>query len=394
MIKTLIKYLKFGSCIFLVLTTIASFTAGGAWLWFTFAFTVLVSLAGDAWLPPDSDDLQYRHRWLLDLYLYLNLPLLLCAQFIFFWQCSDHDLWGLGSYLQHSWGLDVLVRKENTHGWHRLGGFLSLGLMFGIVGTNIAHELVHRTWNSLAVETGRWLLAFTWDSAFAVEHVYGHHRRVGTWDDPATARRGESYCAFLVRSTSGGHRSAWSLEKSRLKKRRRAFWSWHNRILRGWAYSVIYAAMASVLLGWKGLLLHALLAAYGKCFLELVNYIEHYGLVRLPASKVECHHSWNSNARFSSWSLFHLTRHSHHHQRGELPYWRLQALAEAPALPYGYMAMILVALIPPLYKKLMEPYLLFWDQHHATQAEAQLAVEQGHAQPFNVGAKSLASRQN
>lgn len=107
--------------------------------------------------------------------------------------------------------------------------------------------------------------------------------------------------------------------------------------------------------------------------LECVNYLEHYGLVRAPGSKVEPRHSWNSNAWMSSTVLYNLTRHSDHHAEGSKPFWRLRPLPDAPMLPTGYMGMILLALVPPLFRRVMEPRLRIWDRDHATAAERELA---------------------
>jgi hypothetical protein len=327
-------------------------------------------------LPPDLDQPQYKHTWLLNTFLAANLPLLLLANFALLWQFADQDLLGIGTFLDQQFGLHLLEHRAVTHGWHRLGGFLGLGLLFGIAATNVAHELVHRTWSPWAMEVGRCLLAFTWDGEFAIEHVYGHHRKIATWEDPATARRGENYFQFLLRSSIGGNRGAWHIEASFRKKKKLPLWSLQNRVLRGWLWSVLYAALATALMGWQGLLLHASLALYGKCYLELVNYIEHYGLVRVPNTPVQFRHSWNSNASVSGWFLFNLTRHSHHHESGHLPFWRLEPKPTAPTLPYGYMTMILIALVPPLYQRVMRPYLETWDQRWASLEEKSLVQAQ------------------
>jgi alkane 1-monooxygenase len=366
-------YLKYTNCNLLVILAIACFLAGGAWLWFPLAFTVLVAVLGDALLPPDLQQHKYKHAWLLNIFLFANLPLLLVANLVLLWQFAAHDLFGLAAFLDQHLGWQLAAHKSSTNGWHRLGAFLGMGLLFGIAATNVAHELVHRTWSPWAMETGRALLAFTWDGEFAIEHVYGHHRKIATWDDPATARRGESFYQFFLRSTIGGNINAWKIERAFRRKKKLPVWSLHNRVLRGWFFSLVLALISSSLLGWTGLVLHLSLALYGKCYLELVNFIEHYGLVRVPGTPVRFNHSWNSNHSVSSWFLFNLTRHSHHHETGHLPFWRLEPKPDAPTLPFGYMTMILIALVPTLHRKIMRPYLDTWDQHWATAAEKTLA---------------------
>jgi hypothetical protein len=362
------KYLKYSSCNLLGLLAICSFLAGGAWLWVPLFFTLIVAVFGDAALPDDTKEDSFHHLWVLNTFLFLNLPLLFIANFVLLWHVSDVDAFGFGAALT-SLGWDVLAHKDQTGAWDIVGGFLGLGLIFGVAGTNVAHELVHRTWSKASVEVGRWLLAFTWDGEFAIEHVYGHHQKVATWDDPASARRGETVFRFLSRSILSANRSAWEIEAHFLRKKQLGLFGWHNRVLRGWTYSLLLAILAFAVAGWWGLAFHLVLALYGKCYLELVNYIEHYGLVRLPQSKVQFRHSWNSNASVSSWFLYNLTRHSHHHETGHLPFWRLQPKVEAPRLPFGYMTMILIALVPPIYKRLMQPYLELWDREFASPEE-------------------------
>lgn len=367
------NYLKFSLCTLIVPFSMLCTLAGGLWLWLPFSLLVVGVSLVDTLITPDLEQPKFSQIWLLNTFLYANLPLLLMTNFVLWWSFSPNDLFGFGAWLDQSFGFDVLVRKALTHNWHRLGAFLGLGLIFGTAGTNVAHELVHRAWSPFAQELARWLLAFTWDGQFSVEHVYGHHRKVASFEDPASARRGENFFHFLIRSTVGCNRSAWAIEKQFREKKHKAVWSIHNRLLRAWAISGLYALVSFALLGWYGLFLHAALAIYGKVYLELVNYIEHYGLVRLANAPVMFHHSWNSNARLSSWFLYNLPRHSHHHETAHLPFWRLEPKPEAPTLPFGYMLMILIALIPPLYRYVMAPYLETWDRHWASPDEVALA---------------------
>jgi alkane 1-monooxygenase len=127
---------------------------------------------------------------------------------------------------------------------------------------------------------------------------------------------------------------------------------------------------------WPAVFFFTLSGLLGKAVLESVNYLEHYGLVRLPGTKVEPRHSWNSNAWMSSTVLYNLTRHSDHHAEGSKPFWRLRPMPEAPTLPTGYMGMILLALVPPLFRRAMEPRLRAWDARHASDAERALAQQE------------------
>jgi alkane 1-monooxygenase len=139
--------------------------------------------------------------------------------------------------------------------------------------------------------------------------------------------------------------------------------------------SVLLVAFAFFVGGWETALFFTLIALAGKSLLEIVNYMEHYGMVRDPATPVQPRHSWNTNKRISSWSMFNLTRHSHHHAQGEVPYQDLKPFPDAPMMINGYLTTLIVALIPPLWHKLMTPKVLEWDRHYATPQERQMASE-------------------
>ena len=235
---------------------------------------------------------------------------------------------------------------------------------------------MHRTRQPFHLLWGRWLLGLTFDASFAIEHVYGHHAKVSTFEDPASARRGERVYGFILRSTLGQLKSAWQIESERLRRKGFGPWAPHNRFLRGWLFSAVWMALAFIVGGWPAVAFFIVTALWGKAILEIINFVEHYGLVRLPGSRIEPRHSWNSNAWMSSTILYHLTRHSDHHAEGGKPFWRLRPLPEAPMLPAGYMGMLIVALVPPWYERLMRPRLATWDAQHADEAERTLALSE------------------
>ena len=176
-------------------------------------------------------------------------------------------------------------------------------------------------------------------------------------------------------STVRGNISAWKIEAARLQRRGITVLSWHNAYLRGLAMSAVLVAAAWAIGGVWAALFFCACALWGKALLEIVNYMEHYGIVRDPAQPVQPRHSWNTNKRISSWALFNLTRHSHHHAQGEVPYQDLQPYPNAPMMIGGYLTTISVALIPPLWHKLMTPKVLAWDRGYANAAERALAAQ-------------------
>ncbi len=202
---------------------------------------------------------------------------------------------------------------------------------------------------------------------FYIEHNQGHHSRVATDEDPATARAGESYWHFLPRTIVQSVASAWHIEARRLAQAGQPLISPRNRMLWAIVVPVTVAAGLWLTLGAAAGLLFAGQALVAANLLETVNYIEHYGLTRrrLPDGryeKVGVQHSWNASQRFSNWLTFNLQRHSHHHVQVTRRYQELEHAPGAPQLPGGYSAMLIVAMVPPLWRRLMDPRLRAWQR--------------------------------
>jgi NAD(P)H-flavin reductase/ferredoxin len=368
-------YLKFFLFHVEGLAVAAALFAGGGWITAALLGFSLFSTLGDALLGDDTSTPSYRHPWVLTVQLWMALPVLLLICFAAVWSVSAGDPLGVGAMLSQWSGFDLLAARDATHWGHHLSAFLVTGLMIGMVGTIPAHELTHRTWEPVSLWVGRWLLAFSFDVGFAIEHVYGHHRYVSTINDPATAPRGRNVYAHIVISTVRGNISAWKIEAARLQRRGLAVVSVHNAYLRGLAMSAVLVAAAWAMGGVWAALFFCACGLWGKALLEIVNYMEHYGIVRDPAQPVQPRHSWNTNKRISSWAMFNLTRHSHHHAQGEVPYQDLQPYPNAPMMIGGYLTTISVALIPPLWHRLMTPKVLAWDRDYANAAERELAAQ-------------------
>ncbi len=243
--------------------------------------------------------------------------------------------------------------------WYELAGILgSTALVTGGGGITIAHELMHRKAPlDRALAEGLMLLASY--PHFCIEHVLGHHRNVATPDDPATSRLGESLYAYLPRTLWGGLRSAVHLEAERTRKRGIPWYDPRHRLTR---YAVELLALHAVVLlafGPAGAAFFLAQGVLAALLLETINYVEHYGLTRERAGDrwetVQPRHSWNANHRVSNWWLFNLQRHADHHAHASRPYWQLRALDDGPQLPASYPAMILLALVPPLWFAVMDP---------------------------------------
>jgi len=293
----------------------------------------------DASNPPDSVIAQLEkdryYRWLTYLYLPVQYGSLVWAA----WQ------WSHG-------GLSVL---------DKIGLAITIGVVSG-VAINTAHELGHKR-----EEVERWLskvaLAQTGYGHFYVEHNRGHHVRVATPEDPASSRLGESFWEFLPRTVVGSLRSAWSLEIKKQARDNRSLWTLRNDVLNAWAMTVVVFAVLIALFG-VGILPYLVLqAVFGASLLEVVNYLEHYGLLRQTTDagryeRVKPEHSWNSNIVTSNVLLYHLQRHSDHHANSTRRYQALRHFDEAPQLPGGYASMMLLATMPPLWRRVMDHRVL------------------------------------
>jgi alkane 1-monooxygenase len=186
---------------------------------------------------------------------------------------------------------------------------------------------------------------------------------VATFDDPASSRLGESFWAFLPRTVIGSLQSAWHLERGRLAGRGLGAWHWRNECLQAWSMTVALFAALTAAFGPWALLFLCLQAVYGFSLLEVVNYLEHYGLKRgagADGKPVRCQpeHSWNSNHVVSNLFLYHLQRHSDHHAHPARRYQALRHFGEAPQLPNGYAGMVLLAYVPFLWFRVMDRRVL------------------------------------
>lgn len=246
----------------------------------------------------------------------------------------------------------------------KVGLAVTMGFVAGI-GISTAHELGHKR---ESVE--RWMakiaLAQSGYGHFYIEHNRGHHVRVATPEDPASSRLGESFYAFWPRTVLGSARHAWRLESRRLARRHEHPFRVGNDVLNAWLMSVVLWLVMVAWLGAAVLPYLALQAVIGFTLLEIVNYLEHYGMLRqrggAPGSeryeRVDPTHSWNANQIATNVLLYHLQRHSDHHANPTRRYQALRDYPDAPQLPTGYAGMLLIALIPPLWFRVMDPRVL------------------------------------
>ncbi len=247
-----------------------------------------------------------------------------------------------------AWSLSVAPQVWAQGPLAFLTWVLAVGVVGGGLGITTAHELVHRTSPSLRALGGVVLSTVSY-GVFKVEHVRGHHLRVATADDPASARRGESLYRFLPRAIYGVIRHAFALEASRLRKRHLSPWSLRNECVQWTLLSLAMGLGAWALGGLAGVLLMAGASIVAIVLLEMVDYIEHYGITRDPRERVSERHSWDHDSLLTNFFLINLQRHADHHAHGGKPFGSLVNHDCAPKLPASYSAMVLLAMIPPLF---------------------------------------------
>lgn len=320
-----------------------SFTSTGIWTYSAvfFAFIIiplLDVLTGETKDNLSDEDATYKKtKWIFDLMLYLNVPI----------------VFGLLYVILSN------IQSQHYETYELVGLVLSSGILLATNGINVAHELGHRH-----PYFERFLSKFLYLPClymhFYIEHNFGHHLKVATPEDGATARFSQTLYSFWFTSVTRQYISAWRIQRKLLKSQGLPFLSPKNDIL--WYHFIqpIYLILIYSLFSFKVMLFAIIIGVIAFLFLECINYIEHYGLQRFKTEsgryeRVQPHHSWNSNFNIGRITLYELTRHSDHHYKSTKKYQVLNSYEESPTLPLGYPASILMSLIPPLWFWVMNP---------------------------------------
>ncbi|VEG91582.1 alkane 1-monooxygenase [Legionella spiritensis] len=355
------KKLSFLIAYSLVFLPIAGFLAGGMYNFLSYIVLFSVVPFMDYWIkdtgnPSPSEEaklLQDRYFKLITLfYVPVQAGLLIFSVYII----THYDL------LWYEW----------------LGFTLSVGLVTGGVGINLSHELMHKN-TPLQQFLSKALLSMVCYGHFIIEHVRGHHVRVATPEDAASAQLGDSLYRYLPKTIIGSFKSALHLEQRRLQQKGYSTTSFHNQFWWIFTAPLLIAAGCFWYGGTAALAFFLLQSALAIFLLETINYVEHYGLQRKKLAngryeKVSPMHSWNANHWLSNMLLFHLQRHSDHHAHGARPYQILRHCEESPQLPSGYLGMIILAVIPPLWHAVMDKRALAFRETTFATDTGQLTV--------------------
>lgn len=339
------KDLKYLTAYLVPVFCIIGITYGNWWLFLTpvmiFIVVPFIELAMPS-LTANLDDATKESKLknqFFDVLLWLNVPIIfgVLGYGFYTYSISDYQL------------------------YETLGLVFSLGIVAGSNGINVAHELGHRqeTWERFL---GKALLLPSLYMHFYIEHNYGHHIKAATPDDPASARYNENLYAFWLRSVPTQYRSAWEIQARLNKVNETKVLGFKNDMLWYTVIQIAYVVTIGFLFSWMTAVIALSVAVVGFTLLEIINYLEHYGLRRAQKKSgryevVKEIHSWNSNHALGRILLYELTRHSDHHYRASKKYQVLDYHKTSPQLPYGYPTMMVIATIPPLWFSLVNKHV-------------------------------------
>ena len=373
----ILAYARFLFLPILQLITLASFLAGGSWLWAGVTAYLVVAIAADEIGSDTVLSEQEAHSFFHDFLLYLSVLLIAFEMLMLVWFTSMSDVLSIGLAANIIFGADLYAAREASGVFALVGACLSVGFNLAGAAGGAGHELMHRVNSRMDFLIGQCVLSMSAYSSFMIEHIYGHHRNVGLAQDCGTALRGMSLWRHILRSMHHCHMNAIRYENDRLSRKGQIWFHVRNKTLQGHLVTVAIALLFWIAAGWQGLLAYAVTALVAISVIEAFSYLGHYGLVRVPGTPIEPRHSWNSYSGVLTGLLFNLPRHSSHHASPNHRYWQLERESDAPVMPLGVSSMAVAAMIPPLYFHLVENSLADWDKRLASADERKLIASQG-----------------
>jgi alkane 1-monooxygenase len=337
----LLRAFKYLSPLSFYLLAFIAFSSNGWYCWLPLMYSMVLIPLLELFLQPDTHNLEEaatviaRNNRAYDFLLYIILPLQYGALFYFLFS----------------------LQAMPVEGVSLAGRIGSMGMLCGTFGINVAHELGHRV-KPFERIMAKALLATSLYMHFYIEHNKGHHKLVATHEDPSSARKNEMIYTFFFRTIIFSYLSAWNIANKDCVKKQLKPWSFYNEMIQAHLLQLALLLCVGLVFGWMILCCFIISATIGILLLEMVNYIEHYGLSRKKTSdghyeRAMPHHSWNSDHPLGRIMLFELTRHSDHHYLASKKYQVLDHHKNAPQLPTGYPGSMLLSLIPPLWFRIM-----------------------------------------
>lgn len=354
-----LKKLGFFTAFILPALVVTGYYLGGGWNYLAIVFSFIILPVIDQYMGVDTSNIsesqakvigeEFYYRFVTYVWTYVQLGFVL-------------------------WGCYVMTKGHIHTSFEWIGFVISFALVTGGIGITVAHELGHKK-SSIERFYSKILLMTVCYMHFYIEHNRGHHVQVATAEDPATARKNENFYAFWVRSVFEGYAHAWKLESESLHRKGLTAIHWKNTMIWFGVLPIIFCTAVTVLFSvmtgrilWEIPVFFFSQSIIAFTLLELVNYVEHYGIVRKEIApgkyeRVNPIHSWNASHLLSNFFLFQLQRHSDHHANAIKRYQVLNHYDISPQLPYGYPTMILIAALPPLWFSMMNKRLEEWSSH-------------------------------
>jgi alkane 1-monooxygenase len=382
-----------------IVAVIISILHGGNWVWFglllfaaNIVFDTLLAFHTKG-APQNKAGKSLGSAWLLTTLLYSAFPLFVILQVVLAWRVWQY-VQGVPVEILTWQGLNALLPAQvaavqsleyvnGITGWQLVGATLATGIFQGL-GIIFGHELSHT--KGVGFLLSRLIMGLSGAAHFSYAHVYNHHTDLGDEIDAATAPRGRSLYTHVILSHIGQSAFSKQLEIKRLTKQGYGFWSWRNRWLRGYLISVPSIVLFALAGGWLGLAVLLSVWVIANFELEVLNYVEHYGLIRAKGQAIEPRHSWENDTAFTSWAFIEIGKQPDHHVHGETHFWELRSLShepnkQAPNYGFGYYTALVLALIPPLWHAVLKRKLAAWDRDFASPEEQKLA----HAANLKAG---------
>ena len=360
----------------MTIATIFGIFLGNNFVWLgviLFGFnTIIDTLTKDIHLRADFDEdgNSFGIKKFQYAVMYLMLPTFIVLQIILAWRLFHYT----SAYPIEVTSLFGITYQSGISGINLIGATLSAGLWAGL-GIIYGHELSHNRKEGFFIS--RLIMSLSGASHFTYAHVYNHHLDLGHEDDPATAPRGRNVYHHAWLSHVGQSKYSFDLERDKLKKQRKSFFSLSNKWIIGYLYSlpsIILFVWAGGVIGILSLLVVWVISNF---LLEALNFMGHYGLIREHGKPVEHRHSWDNDNVFTSWFFIEIGRQGDHHVRGETYFWELDDV-DAPNYGIGYFSLFVLTLIPPLFRKFTRELLEDWDRNKATDSERKIAHQIGN----------------
>jgi alkane 1-monooxygenase len=360
--RILFKKLAFFTALVLPALVVSGFYAGSFWNYTTIVFSFLLIPLIDQWLGVDTENVaeayatsvgeEFYYRFVTYVWTYVQIAFVI-------------------------WGCYIVTTGKLTNAFEWIGFVVSFALVTGGIGITVAHELGHKK-SRLERTYGKLLLMTVSYMHFYIEHNRGHHVTVATPEDPATAHKDESFYRFWIRSVFDGYAHAWKHEHESLKRKNKNVISVQNEMIWFAILPFLFCGLLTTIFSygtgkilWEVPIFFFAQSVLAFTLLELVNYVEHYGILRKQIApgryeRVNPRHSWNASHMLSNFFLFQLQRHSDHHAFAHKRYQVLNHYDESPQLPFGYPTMIIIAMVPPIWFSVMNKRLEGWHASRPT----------------------------